>query len=134
ASLPAEQYLLYFSWQGLQLIYPTSLRVQEAAPALFVEGGGRDGVAAALNEDGSRHGPSNPAARGSVVRLLATGLGVHDGPLPTGDFYSVTEPLRVTGNVQVLIDEKPAEVTFAGGIPGMLGGAYKIEVMIPEAT
>ena len=40
------------------------------------------GLAAALNEDGTPNSPSNPAARGSIISLFATGLGPLQSALP----------------------------------------------------
>jgi uncharacterized protein (TIGR03437 family) len=131
SSLAAQQYLLYFTWQGLQLIYPAPLRTQATAPALFVQGGARDGVAAALNEDGTRHSASSPAAPGTVLRLFATGLGAHETTLPTGDFYSPITALRLAVLPAVFLDDRPVEVRSAMGMPGMLGGAVQIDIVIP---
>jgi uncharacterized protein (TIGR03437 family) len=132
ANLPLAQYLLYYSWQGLQLINPVPMRPRAVAPSLFVEGGGQDGTAAALNEDGSAHGRSNPAARGSILRLLGTGFGGHTIAWNTGDFYPVSTPVQYAGAVAVTIGDSAAEVLFSGGIPGALGGAAQIDVRIPD--
>ena len=45
-----------------------------AAPGIFTTTGAT-GQAAALNQDGSLNSASNPAARGSVVSIYATGQG-----------------------------------------------------------
>ncbi len=133
AGVPASrQYLLYFSWQGLQLIHPSPIQVETATPGLFTTGGGKDGVAAAFNQDGGRHGASNPAAAGSVVQLFGTGFGAIDTTLALGDFFSTTTPTRVVNPVSVTIGGVDAEVTFAGGSPGMIGGVYRIDVRVPE--
>lgn len=49
------------------------IRLAAVAPGLFTEHGG-DGQLLALNADGTRNGPANPAPRGSSVRLYGTGL------------------------------------------------------------
>ncbi|MCG8650160.1 MAG: hypothetical protein MI861_10015, partial [Pirellulales bacterium] len=54
---------------------PMTLQVAATAPAIFTLDGSGRGQAAALNEDGTVNGPSNPAARGSVVAVFATGEG-----------------------------------------------------------
>ena len=49
AGVPASRsYLLYYSWQGLQLIHPTPVSVSTTAPGLFTASGKRDGLAAAI--------------------------------------------------------------------------------------
>ena len=133
AGLPASgQYLLYFTWQGLQLIHPTPIRVAAATPGLFTAGGEKDGLAAALNEDGSRHSVENPAAAGSLVRLLGTGLGAISTSLALGEFFSTTTLSWVTNTVAVTIGGRAAAVNFAGGAPGMIGGLYQIDARVPE--
>jgi uncharacterized protein (TIGR03437 family) len=47
--------------------------VVDAAPALFANSTGQASV---LNQDGTLNGPSNPAARGSIITLFGTGEGV----------------------------------------------------------
>lgn len=132
ATLPLAEYLLYFSWQGLQLIHPTPLRMRPALPSLFVEGAARDGVASALLPDGSRHSEANPAPAGGQITLLATGLGVHSSTtITTGDFYPASPLLPVAAPVQAWLDEQPISVLRAAGLPGALAGAYAVTVELP---
>lgn len=131
AAVPASgRYLLYLNWQGLQLIYPNRITMMASTPGLFTAGGGTDGLLAALNEDGTRHSEAKPAAAGSVVQLFGTGFGLVDTNLAPGQFFST--PARVTGTVVVSIGGRPAEVEFAGGAPGMIGGVNQINVSVPE--
>ena len=133
ASVPdSGVYLLYFSWQGLQLIYPSPIKVEPATPGLFTVHGAKDGLAAALNEDGSRHSAANPAPAGSVVQLFGTGFGAINMSLPLGDFFGTTTLTRVTNPVTVTIAGRAADVEFAGGAPGLIGGVYQINVRVPQ--
>jgi uncharacterized protein (TIGR03437 family) len=125
-------YLLYYSWQGLQLIYPTPVTVSTTAPGLFTANGKGDGLAAAINEDGSRNSEDNPAAAGSLIRLYGTGFGALDATLALGDFLSATSPAPVINPVTVTIGGIEVEVEFAGGAPGQIGGMYEITVRVPE--
>ena len=59
------------------IIAQRSFDVAAAAPALFT---GEDGQASATNADGSINSTSTPAARGSTVSILGTGLGLGDQP------------------------------------------------------
>jgi uncharacterized protein (TIGR03437 family) len=132
AGIPASgQYLLYFNWQGLQLIHPIPITVATATPGLFTQQGTRDGMAQARNEDGSAHSAANPAAAGSVIQLFGTGFGALNAALALGDFVSLTNPPQMVNPVSVRIGEQEAEVEFAGAAPGMLGGVYRLDVRIP---
>ncbi len=131
-SVPASgQYLLYFTWQGLQLIHPAPVKVAGATPGLFTDAAGGTGAAIALNDDGSRHGAGSPAARGSTVRFFGTGFGaVTPGP-PLGELFNATDPPVITNPVAVTIGGSEADVEFAGGAPGMLG-VYMLKARVPE--
>jgi uncharacterized protein (TIGR03437 family) len=134
ATIPASgQYRLYFSWEGLQLLYPNPIRAVPAAPGLFTESGGKDGLIAAANEDGSRHSAANPAARGSLVRMYGTGLGAIASNVALGDFYVPASAIPTTNEVSVTIGGEAAEVVFAGAAPGMIGGMYRIDARVPES-
>jgi uncharacterized protein (TIGR03437 family) len=133
AGVPASgTYLLYYSWQGLQLIYPTPISVSPTAPGLFTANGKGDGLAAAINEDGSRNSEDNPAPAGSLIRLYGTGFGALDASLALGDFLSTTNLTEATHPVTVSIGGIEAEVEFAGGARGQIGGMYEIAVRVPE--
>ncbi len=104
-----NSFLLYFTWQGLQLIHPVTMRVQAATPGVFV------GV-----QDGNR------------VALYATGLGALTGTLGIGEFVPTETLLPTTNAVSVTIGGTDATVEFAGGAPGLLGGVYQVNVQVPE--
>jgi uncharacterized protein (TIGR03437 family) len=124
-ALPAGgEWLLYFSWQGLQLIHPTPIRGQATTPGLF---------APILNQDNSLNSAQNPARAGSVVQLYATGLGNVTGTLTIGEFASTTTLFPTTAATTVLIGDRSAEVLFSGAAPGAIGGLYQVNVKIPDA-
>ncbi len=104
-----NSFLLYFTWQGLQLIHPVPMRVQAATPGVFV------GV-----QDGNR------------VALYATGLGALTGTLGIGEFVPTETLLPATNAVSVTIGGRDVVVEFAGGAPGLLGGVYQVNVLVPE--
>jgi uncharacterized protein (TIGR03437 family) len=54
------------------------------SPGIFRLQPGVSSQAAAVNQDGTLNGPSNPAARGSVVSVWGTGFGLIDPPCATG--------------------------------------------------
>jgi len=110
---------------------PVSLAVAAARPAVFVWREFDHWHAAALNQDGSLNTASNPAPAGSFVAVYATGLGVtapasEDGAVSTGN-------LTVALPVRVFVDGVQAEVSYAGGAPGMLSGVSQINFRVPAA-
>lgn len=81
-----------------------------AAPGIFTIANG-SGPAAAVNQDGSVNSSTNPAPRGSVVSLYATGTGS-------------------STNIDVTIGGYPAQVLYAGTAPGF-PGLTQINAQIP---
>jgi uncharacterized protein (TIGR03437 family) len=87
------------------------LPVLRSNPAIFTSGATGYGQAAALNADHSVNSLENPAARGSVIVLYATG--VSEAPVA----------VRVAG--------RPARLLFAGQAPGMVQGVQQINAEVP---
>ena len=73
-----------------------------------------NGFVAGLNQDGRVNSPGNPAAKRSIVVLYGTGGGVEN--LPT----------------KVFIDGIECEVLYAGAAPGLVAGAWRLNVRVPE--
>ncbi len=88
-----------------------SVPATTAAPGIFTLSGGT-GQAAALNEDGSLNSPANPAVRGSIMMLFATGEG--DG----------------TGPVSLAAGDYTAEILYAGPAPGF-PGLMQVNARVP---
>lgn len=88
-----------------------TLQVAASTPGIFTISGA-SGPASATNEDGSRNSASNPAPRGSILTLYATGTSLPDK----------TPQVRVAG--------LPAEVLFAGPAPGF-SGLLQINLRLP---
>jgi uncharacterized protein (TIGR03437 family) len=87
--------------------------------------------AAAINEDGTVNGPTNPAARGSVMSLYGTGYGPLALPCATGAL-NPSEPVRLnyTGppasSPGVLLS-----ATYQGGAPTLLCGIDQFNIIVP---
>jgi uncharacterized protein (TIGR03437 family) len=92
-------------------IADSSVPVVNSAPGIFTVSGGI-GQAAANNQDGSLNSASNPAARGSVVSLYATGQGSSPGV------------------VTLTIAGYNAPLLYAGPAPGF-DGLMQINAQIP---
>ena len=82
-----------------------------AAPGIFTLSAGR-GQAAAVNEDGALNSAANPAARGSVVSLFATGEGAGAAP------------------VSLAVGDYSAEILYAGPAPGF-PGLMQVNARVP---
>lgn len=110
---------------------PLELRVTHTAPGIFtVDSSGR-GQGAILNENFSVNGPTNPAAKGTVVMIYATGEGQTDPPGRDGEVTGslLRRPIR---DVLVTIGGAPAKVEWAGSAPGFVAGVLQVNVRVPE--
>jgi uncharacterized protein (TIGR03437 family) len=86
-----------------------AVAVAEANPGLFTTPNG----VIAVHEDGSLNAPGNPAPRGSIVLLFATGQG--DGSL----------------KASLKIGDYPAELLYAGPAPGF-PGLMQLNARVPS--
>lgn len=103
------------------------------APAVFAGAGGR-GQAAVLNQDNSVNSPSNPAARGTIITIYATGLG--NIPGSPGDGVPAAGAVLTTGTLQVIIGTAivpAANVKYSGLAPGLIS-VWQINVEIPVSV
>ena len=91
------------------------LSVVGANPAIFGSNEYGRGNAQARNADGTMNGAEHPAARGSVVALYTTGLGLMDLP------------------VEVHIGGWPAEV-ISTQVSGTRAGVIEVQVRVPEGV
>jgi uncharacterized protein (TIGR03437 family) len=99
-------------------------------PGLFTQTGTGQGSAAVLNQDNSLNTPKNPAARGSIVQLFATGEGQTNPPGRPGEIteLNVKTPLLP---VEVEIGGVEAKVTSATTAPMSVAGLCQINAQIP---
>jgi uncharacterized protein (TIGR03437 family) len=124
----------------MQVLYkgtPSSslnLQVAAAAPGMFVNASGQ---VAAFNQDGTVNGAASPAPKGSVLQIFATGegstspAGVTGKVIPAADPSQWTKPL---GTVTVTIAGQPATVNYAGSAPGLVSGAFQVNVVVPATA
>ncbi|MBZ5724447.1 MAG: cellulase family glycosylhydrolase [Acidobacteriia bacterium] len=117
----------------VQLVYrgvPSAkiqLPVTAASPGILTHLGTND--AAALNQDATPNGFSNPADRGAIVSLFATGSGATLPASPTGVLAQF--PLAACAlEVAVSIGGRPAGILYSGAAPG-LDGVMQINARIP---
>jgi uncharacterized protein (TIGR03437 family) len=112
-------------------------QVVQTAPAVFLVDGT---YAAALNQDGSINSSSDPAARGSIVAVWATGLGPitppeADGMLVGFPLPDNVLPVEVEGTYQLGIPfptnySVTFNVTYAGPAPYLVAGVSQINFQV----
>jgi uncharacterized protein (TIGR03437 family) len=113
---------------------PVTLAVVDSAPAVFTLDLSGQGQAAILNETGCCNSARNPATRGTVASLYATGEGQ-------------TRPVGISGNlsvyrkisdypvpqfpVQVTVGGERAEILYAGEAPHAVAGLLQVNFRVP---
>ncbi len=109
---------------------PLTAPVAASAPAIFTVGSVGRGAGAVQNQDFTLNTPENPAARGSVLQIYATGEGQTnptglDGHLATGTLAKPVLPVKVfVGGLEASID-------YAGAAPGLVAGLIQINAKVP---
>ncbi|MCB1019460.1 MAG: hypothetical protein H6509_05880 [Bryobacterales bacterium] len=107
------------------------LDVSEAFPGLFIlDPADVNAPAAALNQDYSVNGPSNPAAKGSVVQLYATGQGPVEAPVADGELAPSDSLSPATLATAVYFAGIEGQVQFSGLAPGFVG-VWQINAFVP---
>lgn len=113
------------------------------SPGIFRLQIGQSAQAAAINQDGTLNGPTNPAARGSIVAVWGTGYGQTNPPCPTGGLnlpYAAplspgTSALILSVNPNLSGVQEPAPVHYAGSAPTQVCGVQQINFQVPlDAT
>jgi uncharacterized protein (TIGR03437 family) len=102
--------------------------VAASAPGIFTFSAG-DGLAVALNQDGSLNSPIEPARRASVVTLYATGDGLTKPAGTAGRPATAPFPVPVLP-VTLTVGGYPAQILFAGEAPGY-AGLLQINARLP---
>jgi uncharacterized protein (TIGR03437 family) len=86
--------------------------IVDASPAVFTLDSSGAGPGAVLNQDNTVNMPANPADRGSVIQIFATGA---------------NSPVTVT------IGGVDAQVTYAGPAPQSVDGLFQINAIVPSS-
>jgi uncharacterized protein (TIGR03437 family) len=107
-----------------------SLPVAPSAPGIFTLSGSGAGRGAILNQDLTVNSPDNPAARGSIIVLYATGAGQTD-PAGTDGRIPTTVLPRPLLPVSVQVGGAPAEVLYAGAAPDQISGVLQVNCRVP---
>jgi len=131
-------------WRGSMIVERNGLSsnpvgvwtfLEETSPGLFARDGSGAGQALAIHqEDESFNSPENPAPKGSIIVLYATGLG-QTAPFGIDGRIAAEGILpEVRAPVSVLIGNRASEVLFAGGAPGLVAGMAQVKVRVGAST
>jgi uncharacterized protein (TIGR03437 family) len=125
-----EMRVVYEAPAGTMQTAAWVLPVVASAPGVFTLDATGTGQAAVLNQDGSVNSAANPAARGSVISIYATGEGQTS---PAGVTGSVAQSNAKTPllPVAVRIGGMGATVQYAGSAPGEVAGVLQVNAVVP---
>ena len=107
-----------------------TLPVAPSAPAIFTVSAGT-GLAEAVNQDGTLNSPVDPAPRGSVISLYATGEGLTQPAGVDGQAAGAPSPQPVLP-VTVTIGGALAGILYAGETPGFVG-LFLVNARVPAS-
>ena len=110
---------------------PVTVLIIPSSPAIFTVNSAGQGQGAILNQDGSYNSANNPAQKGSVVGIFATGEGQTNPPGVDGKLATAPLPLPVL-TVEVSIGGAQAEVLYAGAATDEIAGVFQINAKIPQ--
>ncbi len=112
---------------GGRLTAPVQYTIVAAQPAVFRVGSD----AAVLDSQFRLVNAQNPAIVGSTIQIYATGLGLTDVNVQTGNSWPGLSNVRVP--VSVTIGGLPAEVRFQGLAPNFVG-LYQVNAVVPSGV
>jgi uncharacterized protein (TIGR03437 family) len=112
----------------------STVRIMSAAPGIFViDSTVAPGRGAVLNQDYSVNSSSNPAKRGEIIQIFATGPGALSQAIPDGA-VAPSDPLVMTASKpQVYISGVEADVRFSGMAPGF-AGLWQVNAVVPAQS
>jgi uncharacterized protein (TIGR03437 family) len=113
---------------------PARLSLVDSGPALFTLDSSGHGQAAILNELGCCNSVVNPAKRGTVATLYATGEGQTAPPGITGGVSFYSRPADYPAPrlpVRVTVGGEPAEIVWAGEAPHAVTGLFQVNFRVP---
>ncbi|HTI51550.1 MAG TPA: hypothetical protein VL475_11385, partial [Planctomycetaceae bacterium] len=110
-----------------------AMPVTPVAPSIFSVDYTGSGQGAIMNEDGRTvNGFANPAARGSIVSIFATGEGQTDPGGIDGLIAAAAPYPKPARAVQVRMGGVPAEVLYAGAAPNQVAGLLQVNARVPS--
>jgi uncharacterized protein (TIGR03437 family) len=116
-----------------QQVLSLGVAILPSAPAIFAMDYSGIGPGAILNQDGSLNSAGNPADRGSVIQIFATGEGVTDPAGVDGKLGADPLPHPVLP-VSVRIGGIDADAISAAGGSGLVAGVLLVNARIPAGV
>jgi uncharacterized protein (TIGR03437 family) len=113
---------------------PVSIPVANSNPSLFTQNRIGTGQAGILNDTGCCNSPANPAARGSMATVYATGEGLLRGGVVSGSMSAYKTPSdypRPQLPVRLTVGGVPAELDFVAAAPHAVAGLLQINFRVP---
>jgi uncharacterized protein (TIGR03437 family) len=117
-------------YNGIRSVAVT-VPVLPAVPGIITVNSQGTGQAVALNQDNSLNSASNPAARGSIVTIVATGEGQRNPAGVTGVPAPAYDPPVLPASLTV--GGVAASLPYAASAPGFVG-LMQIDFTIPETA
>jgi uncharacterized protein (TIGR03437 family) len=119
-------------YQGIAPTATVTLPVAIGAPGIFTVNQSGTGEAAVANQDGTVNSAANPAAKGSVISLFATGEGQTYPKSVEGTITPVNGPYPPPVEpVAVSIGGVGTQVKFVGEAPASITGLLQVNVQVP---
>jgi len=119
-----------------QVLGDTTINLNTEAPGLYTLNGAGTGQAAAINDDGTVNGPTNPIARTHVLQVFGTGVGFIQGAPSDGS--ATTGPMPTTSSTVATINGVPCAVQYSGLAPGQVGvwqaNVYIDPLVVPTSS
>jgi uncharacterized protein (TIGR03437 family) len=114
-----------------QTVFDQTVAVSYAVPGVATADASGSGQAAAINQDGSRNSPANPAKLGSVVSLFWTGGGQMFPALTDGQLTTDATLPGPGVPVSALVGGLTSTVQYVGIAPTYVSGLLQINIQIP---
>ena len=113
---------------------PVPLPVKPSNPSIFTQDRLGTGQAGILNDTGCCNSVKNPAVRGSIAAVYATGEGLLRGKIATGNISAYRTPADYPTPrlpVRLTVGGIPAELYYIGAAPHAVAGLLQINFRIP---
>ena len=107
------------------------VRLIDATPGIFLAD--PSGQGAILNQDQTPNSAQNGALPNTTVSIYATGEGQTDPPGVDGTINGNSPPIPHL-KVTVQIDGLAADVSYAGGAPGLVEGVMQVNAKVPAGV
>jgi uncharacterized protein (TIGR03437 family) len=105
------------------------ISIVEAQPGVFTTTGGTAGQGVVLNADGRLNSVSNPAAKGSLISIFATGVGQTKPPGVNGGFVA-DDSMKPLLRVEALTGGISGKVMSAHVPRGLFAGVVQVDVQL----